>query len=221
MKELTYKEFIKRWKAKAKEHSNGSKILRDSRLLMTYTALFTEWIFIKHHIDAGISREDLNLIGTDEIMRKALKTIKNEDILLSLVYVGANDPFRHSFSLKKEAYQMATELYKNYSSDQDVVKGEILGIYEKDIDKQINRICKKVPDHIFIQHLHDLNTLLVLKIKDIKAVQVALTKKLDQMIVWDMKDNYKIYLDYIKKKKLEKATKKALKEVEKEATICN
>lgn len=217
MKTLNYEDFEKKWREKAIKCGKKNRIFRDSKFLMAYIVIFTEHLFCKHHIDMGASRDDLRYAGMDKILKKTFKTIQNENIIISLIYCGANDPFNHDMAMKRDAYRTSLRLYEESQQDSDELKKMVLEKYSKDEDGWIKSIYESVPDEILAKHLIDLDRTLVLKLKEIDMISKALNKKnLDKVMMWDMKDNYKLYVEHKQEERLEEAAKETLRELRRE-----
>lgn len=218
---MSFKEFEKFYKLKANEHGQGPKIIRDSKTYVLYLHLFVEWFFMHPHRMNKVSRADMKEAGLDKLIKSSIATwLKyEENIALSLIFVGANYSLAHLDGLKKDAYNVGLEIYEKCNNDFGVVANEVITLYKDKAREKVEKICNTVPDKIIAQHSRDLDSIFLLKTKTIKNIKKALNQKLEDMLMFRMEDSYNIYLNKCKQKELEKATKEAIKETKREEMV--
>jgi len=193
---ISYKSFEIMWKKKSRSYGHLLLITHHSKLLITYISICVEWIFTKHLVEQGLSMEDIIDLGIEDTMHKAMKSITNKDMITSLLYTYSNTPYTLDKTLKKDALDTAVKLFKTFSTDAEIVKQEILSIYENK-KEQAERIFFRCPENVIMEYLNKLNyKKFVVEHKDIKNIRKILLNKLDDLIVFDMKANHEAYLEY-------------------------
>lgn len=199
---LTFEEYAGLYKNKVLGYANTLLIEYHVKLYITYLSVFIEWIFTKHHRDQGLSAQDIIDVGIEKSMMESIHSVTNEDIATSLLFCYVNNPFNLKYAMLEDAYKEVIELYKKYSIDNEVVKKEVLQNYDLKIfeerKKQIRRIFESCPDQIVMEYLNKINLgnskKFCMSKKEIKIIKKTLVKKLNELMVFDLKEDYKIYL---------------------------
>lgn len=224
MNRLNYSDYAELYKNKILSYANTLLIEHHAKLYIVYLSIFIEWIFTKHHIEQGLSMQDIVDAGIEESMMKAIHSVKNEDIATSLLFCYVNSPFQLKFSMLEDAYKEVVELYKRFSIDNDIVKKEVLKNYDLKVfeerKRQIQRIFEKCPDQIVMEYLNKLNLgnnkKFCLSKKEIKIIKKSLIEKLDDLIVIDLKVDYEQYLQKQRDKELKEKVLSSVTIVQKE-----
>jgi len=211
MKKMDYNEFKAYYVNAANQHGAGIKIIRDSKTYLLYLHLFVERFFMQKYLKNNISRSEMKLMEMDKHISLAIDTwLKYENnIALSLVFVGANYALMHLEGIKKDAYNVALEIYAGTNTDFYFEETEVLNMFKDNAKIEMEKILEKVPDIIITKHAHDLDSEFLLKKTTVKQIRKALTKELDSSIMFDMKDGYNNYLNHLRQKELKQIAKQA------------
>lgn len=202
MSKITFNEYAELYKNKVLGYANTLLIEFHAKLYIVYLSIFIEWIFTKHFRYQGLSIQDIIDAGIEKSMMEAIYSVTNEDIATSLLFCYCNNPYNLKFAMLEDSYKKVIELYKLFSIDNEVVKNEVLKNYDlkifEDRKKQIRRIFERCPDEIVMEHLNKINLgnnkKFCMSKKKIKIIKKFLITRLNELMVIDLKTDYRVYI---------------------------